>query len=442
MIRYDSFRLKAGVAFVAILSHLAAGPAAAFCGFYVAKADSKLFNKSSKVVLTRDGNQTAITMASDYEGDPKEFAVVIPVPTFIERRQIGVVDTKTVDHLDAYTAPRLVEYHDPDPCRGDVVYSAVPRVVVRRAAAPVEMRADGRGVTVEASYDVAEYDVSILSAKENDGLVAWLTDNGYRIPNGAAAVLGSYIKQGMRFFVAKVNLERMKLAGNNYLRPLQVRYDTAKFMLPLRLGTVNAKGPQDLIVYALTRKGRVEAANYRTVKLPTGMDVPLYVKAEFGKFYKAMFDRAVEREDMRAVFVEYAWDLGWCDPCAADPLSNKELVVLGARWIGDDGDAPFRGGGAPAFVTRLHVRYDAQSFPDDIVFQETRDRENFQGRYVLNHPWQGTESCPAAGTYRAELPMRFTKEAMNLVALTGWARSEVEAQMENSGQSLNRRSSP
>lgn len=438
MTRNVSSRLKAGVAVAAILSHLAAGPASAFCGFYVAKADAKLFNKSSKVVLTRDGNQTAITMASDYEGDPKEFAVVIPVPTFIERRQIGVVDTKTIDHLDAYTAPRLVEYHDPDPCRPQLDFSAMP---VRGAVPPPMMaeRIRAKGVTVEATYDVAEYDVSILSAKESDGLVEWLTDNGYRIPDGATAVLGSYIKQGMRFFVAKVNLERMKLGGNNYLRPLQVRYETAKFMVPLRLGTVNASGPQDLIVYALTRNGRVEAANYRTVKLPTGIDVPLYVKAEFGRFYKAMFDRAVEREDMRAVFVEYAWDMGWCDPCAADPLSNRELVELGARWIGDDSDAPFRRGGAPAFVTRLHVRYDAQSFPEDIVFQETRDRENFQGRYVLNHPWQGEESCPAARTYRAGLPMRFSREALNLLALTGWTRSEVEAQMEKSGQPLNQR---
>ena len=22
---------------------------------------------------------------------------------------------------------------------------------------------------------------------------------------------------------------------------------------------------------------------------------------------------------MRAVFLEYAWDMAWCDPCAADP---------------------------------------------------------------------------------------------------------------------------
>jgi hypothetical protein len=437
MIRKVSARLKVGVALVATLSQLTAGPAAAFCGFYVAKADSKLFNKSSKVVLTRDGNQTAITMASDYEGDPNEFAVVIPVPTFIERRQIGVVDTKTIDHLDAYTAPRLVEYSDPDPCRPrpEYVASAMRDAMPARAAA---LAGPQKGVTVEASYDVAEYDVSILSAEESNGLVDWLTDNGYRIPNGAAAVLGSYIKQNMHFLVAKVNLERMKLAGNHYLRPLQVRYETTKFMVPLRLGTVNANGPQDLIVYALTRKGRVEAANYRTVKLPTGVDVPLYVKAEFGKFYKAMFDRAVVRENMRAVFVEYAWDMGWCDPCASEPLSNKELVELGARWIGDDSAAPFRRGGTPVFATRLHVRYDAKSFPEDIAFQETSDRENFQGRYVLRHPWQGNVSCPAAQAYRRELPMRFAKEAANLVELTGWARNEVELEMENAGQSLNR----
>jgi hypothetical protein len=152
-------------------------------------------------------------------------------------------------------------------------------------------------------------------------------------------------------------------------------------MLPLRLGTVNANGPQDLIVYALTKDGRVEAANYPNVKVPSGMDVPLYVKDNFGDFYKATFDRAVARENMRAVFVEYAWDMGWCDPCAAQPLSNKELVELGARWIGDDSDQTAMRG-VPAFITRLHVRYDAQSFPEDITFLETHDRENFQGRYV------------------------------------------------------------
>ncbi|MGJ4913729.1 DUF2330 domain-containing protein [Bradyrhizobium oligotrophicum] len=433
----DNKLFRTGVAATAILANAAMAPANAFCGFYVAQADAKLFNQSSKVVLARDGEQTAITMASDFEGDVKEFAVVVPVPTFIERKQIGVVEPKTIDHLDKYTAPRLVEYHDADPCAPVVVAARAMPAAPMMGGPVYEMARRSYGVTIEASYDVAEYDVLILSAQESDGLTRWLTDNDYRIPAGAESVLGSYIRQGMRFFVAKVNVERMKGLGNGQLRPLQVRYRSAKFMVPLRLGTVNAKGPQDLIIYALTRSGRIEAANYRTVKIPSDIDVPLYVKDEFGPFYKALFERAVARENMQAVFVEYAWDMGWCDPCAADPMSNRELVELGARWIGSDDDASFRTtrrGGSDAYATRLHVRYDAKTFPEDIVFIETKDRSNFQGRYVQHHPWRGEASCPAAKTYQDNLAARFAREATDLAQLTGWSRSEIAAKMEKSGE--------
>ena len=73
----------------------------AFCGFYVAKADASLFNEASQVVLVRDGKRTVITMVNDFKGDPKEFAVVIPVPSFIEKEQIHVAEMALVDHLDA-----------------------------------------------------------------------------------------------------------------------------------------------------------------------------------------------------------------------------------------------------------------------------------------------------------------------------------------------------
>ncbi len=50
-----SRRMKAAVAVVAITAQLGvlATPASAFCGFYVAKADAKLFNKASKVSTRR-----------------------------------------------------------------------------------------------------------------------------------------------------------------------------------------------------------------------------------------------------------------------------------------------------------------------------------------------------------------------------------------------------
>lgn len=434
MTRTVRSRLKASVAVAAVCAQLAVfvEPASAFCGFYVAKADAKMFNKSSKVVLARNGQQTAITMASDYEGEPSEFALVVPVPTFIEKNQISVVEPKTVDHLDAYTAPRLVEYYDADPCEQRYL-SAMPASVPRRVLSfdGAAEKAAYAGVKVEATYDVAEYDISILSAEESDGLIRWLNDNGYKIPTGAEPVIRSYIKQKMRFFVAKVNLKRLHELGRTYLRPLQVRYDTAKFMLPLRLGTVNANGPQDLLIFALSKRGRVEASNYRTVKVPSDIDVPLFVKDDFANFYRATFERAVARENMHAVFVEYAWDMGWCDPCAADPLSIAELVDLGAGWIianppGDTGHSPY--------VTRLHVRYDAKSFPEDLNFIETSDRQNFQGRYIMRHPAVIREACAAGEAYRAALPVRYKLEAQMLTDVTGWSQSDIEARMAANGQ--------
>jgi hypothetical protein len=445
MTRTVRSRLKAGVALATIFAQLSvvAGPASAFCGFYVAQTDTKMFNHSSKVVLARDGQQTSITMASDYEGKPSEFALVVPVPSFIEKSQISVVDTKTIDHLDSFTQPRLVQYFDEDPCwqpRMDRVLSYTTAAKVGTAAVPTPAPTAYAGVKVEAQYDVAEYDISILSAEQSDGLIRYLTDNGYKIPAGAEPVVSSYIKQKMHFFVAKVNVKRMNDLGRSYLKPLQVRYQTAKFMLPLRLGTVNANGPQDLTVYALTRKGRVEASNYRNIKVPSDVDVPLFVAKDFASVYKAAFDRAVARENMHGVFIEYAWDMGWCDPCAAPPMSNTEMSELGAQWIPGKPGTP-AGNMLPVpmpaegYVTRLHVRYDAQSFPEDLAFIETSDHESFQARYVMHHPYEGG-SCAAAQTYRASLPARFKKEAENLANLTGWPLADITARMALNGQPI------
>ena len=91
-------------ALAAVLTIALGTTAEAFCGFYVARADTSLFNKASQVVMVRDGDRTVITMANDFQGDVSDFAVVIPVPTFIEREQINVADNGLIEHLDAYTA--------------------------------------------------------------------------------------------------------------------------------------------------------------------------------------------------------------------------------------------------------------------------------------------------------------------------------------------------
>lgn len=415
-----------------------ASSAQAFCGFYVAKAGTDLFNQSSKVALVRDGDRTVITMANDYQGDLTEFAMVIPVPTAIKREQVHISDPALLKHLDAYTAPRLVEYFDDDPCNQKMILE-FQRGFGNDAVVTtgVRSRAKSLGVTIEDEFTVGEYDIQLLSAEQSDGLMTYLDENGYQVPDGAGRILGSYIKQDMKFFVAKVNLEEQSQTGNEFLRPIAVAFESPKFMLPIRLGTLNARGEQDLFVYALTRDGQVETTNYRTQKIPTGQELPVYIKDEFPDFYKSMYKTAAKREGGHGVFMEYAWDMNWCDPCAADPLSVEQLQELGVFWQNETGNlSPRRRGKSMArnvFVTRLHVRYDAKSFPEDLKFKTTGNRNNFQGRYVLRHAFDGEMTCEGAKDYMESVNTRREKEVKELANLTGWSRTKIWSDINEAG---------
>lgn len=413
------FRIS--VIFIIVLATLICfvPPAQAFCGFYVAKADAKLYNKASQVVIARDGNRTILTMANDYQGEVKNFALVVPVPTIIQKEQVRVGDPLIMERLDAFSAPRLVEYFDPDPC---MKFEDMP--FPSSAPAPAgalrsrNEKDNSLGVTVEARFTVGEYDIVILSAKESNGLETWLVQNGYRIPQGASELLKPYIRQNMKFFVAKVNLEEFEKTGYQFLRPLQIAYESPKFMLPIRLGMINATGEQDLIVYLLSPKGRAELTNYRTVPVPTDAEIPVFVKNEFAAFYKAMFSNVHNREGKKVAFLEYAWDMGSCDPCSAEPLNREELKKAGVFWL-----KPNLGNNV--FITRLHIRYARNTFPEDLMFQETSNQEFFQGRYILRHPFTGELRCEAAKEYQKSLPARFEREAQTLAKLTGWKIEDI-----------------
>ncbi|MFM7602148.1 MAG: DUF2330 domain-containing protein [Pseudanabaena sp.] len=412
----------------------------AFCGFYVSQADASLFNKASQVVIARDGKRTVLTMANDYQGDVKDFALVVPVPVLLKEKQVRIGEQKIIDRLDSFSAPRLVEYFDSDPCARYETYDRVNLGGMTRAsAAPTtepKARRDNYQVTIEAKFSVGEYDILILSAKESDGLEAWLIDNDYKIPQGAKELLQPYIRQNMKFFVAKVNIAELSKTGSQSLRPLMMAYESPKFMLPIRLGMLNANGDQDLLVYILSPKGQAEVANYRTIKVPSDADIPVYVKNEFGNFYKSMFQTSYNKEGRKVAFLEYAWDMSNCDPCSAEPLSQDELRKAGVFWIGAPDSIQPSGRRRPippsnnrVFITRLHIRYNRDKFPEDLTFKETSNQELFQGRYVLRHVFKGEMNCDAGKEYQRSLRPRFEKEAQTLASLTGWNIADIRRKM-------------
>jgi hypothetical protein len=403
-----------------------------FCGFYVAKADVKLFNKTSQVIIAKNGDKQTVTMSSDFEGEVKDFAMVVPVPVVLEEKDIKTVNQSIFGKLEDYSAPRLVSYYDENPCYEPVDYNDDSYDLmesVQSAPMMLNMKAvpDSYGVTVEAQYQIGTYDILILSAKESGGLETWLNDNGYKMPVGAKEVLDPYIKTNMKFFVCKVNLQQYAKSGAVDLDPLQITYTSPKFMLPIRLGMANANGVQDLVIYMYSKVGRIETTNYRTSLIPTDFKVPLFVQNEFGVFYRDLYNKAWKREGQNTVFLEYAWEVSpnqtqFCDPCVGDPPVVTDLKEAGVDWLelqGTDYHTQARTYAGNVYFTRLHLTYDRAHFPQDLLFQETANKERFQGRYIITHPASGDFSCEKGQTYIKDLNKRRWNELYTYQWLTG-----------------------
>jgi hypothetical protein len=395
-----------------------AAPAHAFCGFFVAGSDAKLYNNASQVVLLRKGSHTTMTLSNHYQGPLEDFAMVVPVPVVLHKEDVKTLAPDVFDHVDALSAPRLVEYWERDPCRPLRVYHGMPKGAAAKDELDGALGGGGKlGVRVEAQFAVGEYEIVILSAEESTGLETWLRLNHYRIPDGAADALAPYVRQQSKFFVAKVDIHKVHKDehGKVVLSPLRFGFEANELRLPVRLGLLNAGPKQDLIVYVLSPKSRFEVANYPNVFAPTNLDVADSVRRSFPSFYAQLFDATLAAQGGRAVVTEYAWDSDSCDPCPTPPLEPGDLQTLG-----DDGDSP--GGGW--VVTRLHARYDKQSLSEDLVFREAPPAEggrsdfsggagendahvveggsnNYQARYIIRHYWKGPVACasPRWGTW-------------------------------------------
>jgi uncharacterized protein (TIGR03382 family) len=438
-------RVTLGTVFAAALITAAPATADAFCGFYVSGAGSDLFNNATQVVLMREGKRTVLSMQNNYQGPPENFAMVVPVPVVLQEENVKTLSDAVFDRVDALAAPRLVEYWEQDPCAPQPSYDRFSRrrSVERRSAAPSAASRADLGVTVEAKFEVGEYQIVILSARDSTGLDTWLRQEKYQIPQGAEPLLRPYVQGGMKFFVAKVDVKKVKFHnGQAMLSPLRFHYDSPEFSLPVRLGMINSAGTQDLIVHILARGQRYEVANYPNATIPTNLDVKDEARKRFGEFYAALFDRTLEANP-GAVITEYAWDASTCDPCPTPALTPSELATLGYDVLytpmPQPKDRPAQGRqGKPDAVdellaappqrqqrpsqppsgfvlTRLHARYGKGALGDDLVFRaappivggreapgndgkleqgaQTSSYNNFQGRYAIRHAWTGPVAC-------------------------------------------------
>ena len=274
------------------------------------------------------------------------------------------------------------------------------------------------GVKVEARFEVGEYEIVVLSAKDALGLDIWLKENKYKIPANAEPLLKPYVQNNWKFFVARVNTKKVTFVdGKAVLWPLRFFYDSEKFELPVRLGLVNSSGEQDLIVHIIA-KSRFELANRQNTFVPSNVQLRPAAMPEFGGFYAELLRRTFKASGGAAI-TEFAWKGALppptimqgggiygvtCDPCPPpSPVDDPLAKYLGADVMpGLKTDEDIAKFAAAATVTRLHLRYTKDTLADDLVFKAGEPmaggipelpktgpaKENrFQGRYIVRKPF-------------------------------------------------------
>ena len=345
--------------------------ASAFCGTFVSVGDDAPTNSGSYVSVVQQAGLTTLTMANDIHGSVGDFAMVIPVPSVLPEESIHVVDPAVFDHLIGYSAARLVSY-DCEDFEVDTADYA-------------DSGADGGGggeedtaTVVEAQYVVGEYNVVILSASESSSLLTWLQNNGYTVPAASAELLAEYIAGGSYFLAAQVRADAGVVDGDR-LSPLQLIYADTGGSLPIRLGTLNSPGAQDLTIFGATDlgAGQLAIANYPPSTIET--DCMLPTDTNFGEYVDGVIDAALPTTGEAHWITEYAWDNGNCDPCTPDgTLTETDLASMGFT-------PDYHYGYAYTF-TRLHIRYTPEQATQDLVLYAGASTGSKQLRYIEYNP--------------------------------------------------------
>lgn len=421
---------------------MASPHADAFCGAYVGNGESSPTNRASQIVIARAGQSTTLTMFNDYEGDLAAFGLVVPVPEGVDSDNVRLADRGLLEKLDGYSQPRRVAYTCDD-WYGVSEAAVEARQSVGRPSSSSssgggcgggsgdkwyndsgsmqnDTGAGDSGVHVIDEFDLGEYTAWVVAAEGSEGLMAWLSANGFAVDDTTSAVFDEYIAAGSHFLALRVDLAEVR--ETNWLSPLQVGYATDAWSLPIRMGAASSAGVQDLVVYAVTdpSAGRVGISNYPETPAPESeclVDI-----AEDGSlldWYETRFEAATnlpatpETLDGREGFAwatEYGWGSGACDPCTnTGPLTQDDVNQLGF-------DAHYGW-----YLTRLHLRYTPAAVTEDLAFYASNVTDNTQLRYV-SHTWELESELPVCGgaAGAADAPACYSSEY--------WARKAEEGE--------------
>jgi hypothetical protein len=243
------------------------------CGGFFCSQSQGVNQAAERIVFAHnsDGTVTAV-IEIQYQGPSDKFSWLLPISSVPMGDEIAVGSGVIFQRLQQQTNPRYslttrVEGTcDPEPL-GFGTGGSSSGIFAPGANAGAGGAGGGNGVTVEATGTVGSFEWAVISFDQSlehpaDAAVIWLEKNGYDVPEGAPALLGPYLADGMNLLALRLQ----KGADAGSIRPIALTYEATKPMIPIKLTAVAANDDMGVLTWVLG-DARAVPQNYYALEL-------------------------------------------------------------------------------------------------------------------------------------------------------------------------------
>lgn len=292
---------------VALAAMIAAAPRlASACGGTFCDAGPQVMpvdQTGENILFVMEEGAVEAHVQIQYEGDPAEFAWIVPLPAAAGTGlEISVGSEELFQRMLAVTVPTFtLDTSFEGDCGGGG--GGLGCAATEDAAFGIqgldEEPQDPGEPTVLSHEVVGAYEYAVLQGGTADGVGQWLDDNGYARDDDAPEILQAYLDEGFVFVAFKLRPG----TALDQLHPVVLRYPGTEPCIPLRLTRIAAVEDMRIRAFFLG-DARVVPTNYRHVEIN-----PLRIDwLDVGSNYYLLVREAVDQEgaDGRAFVTEYA----------------------------------------------------------------------------------------------------------------------------------------
>ena len=220
------------------------------CCYFTAK-DKDILQPAQKAFLTWDPDEKieTFTVQPKFEGNAKDFGMVIPTPA---KPRLDEMPRDFFKELAVFTILKKRENPDskllPKPRRLNLVAGR------KQFTTGARENAKGRkpDVKVLESGVVGNLDYKIIEAGRADDLYDWLKDNKYNF-SGDEATLDFYIKKKWLFTVMKIDTKQMKTDKEGRflgeVTPTRFQFSSEQLVYPLKITQISIKDKTEALFY-------------------------------------------------------------------------------------------------------------------------------------------------------------------------------------------------